>query len=1103
MTAPDQSERDRATDISRSVIVQAPAGSGKTTLLVERYLKLLAVVERPEEILAITFTRKAASEMASRVLAALRQARKDPASSPNAARALARSDALGWQLTRYPARLKIQTIDSLALALTRGLPVAAALNPALRLTENAGHHYARAASQLLLKLYEDGPLTGEIADFLRQCDNDAAKAERLLATMLSKRDQWLDVVASMVSAHQANPDQVAAVLRRGLEALNGAVIERFAGAIGKARLSQLDRLIDHAAAELGRKLETRTARYRLAGEFLTTAEGKLRKQVNKNVGFTPDFAAEKAEVKALLAHLSELGLEQLTANLRYLPDERLGDEAVRRLVNVGINLALANAELERVFNEAGETDFTTLILNARAALGEPNAPTELALALDYRINHVLVDEFQDTSVSQFQLFEKMLNGWAPGDGNTFFAVGDPMQSIYRFRDADVGLFYRAWNEGIADIELDTVLLTSNFRADGTLVRWANHAFARIMGDREDPVLGQIGYRSATPTRGADRPDAVQLIQSPSSESQIAEIVRRIEVLLAEPEGSIALLVRSRGQLTELIRTLRARGISWRANDIDPLLARPAVSDLLSLIGALADPYDRLSWMSMLRAPFLGLKLSDLQQLSEIEDFPAFLEAFRTGDVQTVLSADGIERLARLAESWPVSQTLIDELPPRSVVETTWLKLGGADAYADPAALSHAARLLSLLDSAGPDAFSLSALRQAGQSLFAADLSESRLEILTVHKAKGLEFDHVLLPFLERTTRSDESELLLWRALPEGLLMGVQADDGPFEWLHRENRYRERHERQRLFYVACTRARQSLTLFAADTSGIKPPDSAMLSLLWPQLQAADNGELIVRQAQDDKLVAQPDLFEAAGPAADEAPLLRRLVNGYRWQPPAAAPLPERVAAAGPERQDPLEARMEVVLGIVVHGALERLAQQDLPEDLPAYLSQNRPRWHAMASEHALSADDVAQVVTATATQIAAVLNHPEGRWVLARRQDARSELALTGVVDGGVQNLIVDRTFTDPATGHRWVVDFKTAIPHADISEDEFVRRESSRYRPQLQRYGVVVGALFRQPVRLALYFTALPKLVEVRPEDGPEVQPEDGPEVQPEDGPQS
>lgn len=1083
MSAPDQSERDRATDITRSVIVQAPAGSGKTTLLVERYLKLLAVVERPEEILAITFTRKAASEMAARVLNALRQASTDPDSSPAAARALAQSDAMGWQLVRHPARLKIQTIDSLALSLTRGLPVAAALNPSLNLTENAEHHYTRAARQLLLKLYDGGPLTEEIADFLRQCDNDAAKAERLVSAMLGKRDQWLDVVASMVSAHQSDPDQIVSVLRRGLEALIDDVIGRFIAALGKERVNQLDQLIDHAGAELGRALETKASRFQLAGEFLTTARGELRKQVTKRDGFSTDHPTEKKAIKEILAYLRDQDLEQLSANLRYLPEERLSDSAVRRLVTVGINLALANSELAQVFSEAGETDFTTLILNARAALGESNAPSELALALDYRISHVLVDEFQDTSVSQFQLFEKLLGGWGADDGNTFFAVGDPMQSIYRFRDADVGLFYRAWTDGIADITLDPVVLTSNFRADAPLVRWVNHAFARIMGDREDPVLGKIGYRSATPTRPGENPDVVQFRQSESPDTQIANILARIEALLAEPEGTIALLVRSRGQLTQLIRALRARGISWRANDIDPLLDRPAVSDLLALIGALSDPYDRLSWMSLLRAPFIGLRISDLQLLAGVEDYPAFLEALREQNVQIPLSADAFERLRRLAAGWPLSRTIADELPTRSIVETTWLKLGGADAYADPAALTHAERLLTLLDSLGPASVSLEALRQAGQSLFAADLSESRLEILTVHKAKGLEFDHVLLPFLERTTRSDESELLLWRALPEGLLMGVQEDDGPFEWLKRENRYRERHERQRLFYVACTRAKQSLTLFASMSFSDKPPDTAMLSLLWPQLTSTDVGELLIQQMPEESLPVQPDLFVMPEPEDDQPPLLKRLVSGYQWQPPETSTLAERVATEEVARQDPLEARMEVILGIVVHGALEQLAQTDIPGDLTGFIADYMPGarrlWHAMASEHELSAEDVELVVNTAAQQISQVLGHAEGRWVLEARPDARSELALTGVVEGGIQNLVIDRTFTDPESGERWVVDFKTAIPHPGISEDVFIRTETNRYRPQLERYGLVATALFDQPVRLALYFTALPKLVEL------------------------
>ena len=336
-------------------------------------------------------------------------------------------------------------------------------------------------------------------------------------------------------------------------------------------------------------------------------------------------------------------------------------------------------------------------------------------------------------------------------------------------------------------------------------------------------------------------------------------------------------MRSRPQLTGLITELRARGIGWRANDIDLLLDRPAVRDLLSLIGALSDPHDRLSWLALLRTPLIGLRLADIDAFAGTENFRQALAQSLAGEAGLALSTDGSERLTRLARLWPMNQTALDELPFRSVVETLWLRLGGADAYADPGALAHAARLLELLDTTGARRPSVEMLKQAAQSLFAADLSESRLEILTIHKAKGLEFDHVLLPYLERTTRSDEAELLLWRALPEGLLMGVRDDDGPFEWLARENRFRERHERQRLFYVACTRAKQSLTLFTSAED--RPPDSAMLSLLWPQLESGDLGGLCLERPRAGPTPVQPDLFaepeDADGCAAAADPVAVRI------------------------------------------------------------------------------------------------------------------------------------------------------------------------------------------------------------------------------------
>jgi ATP-dependent exoDNAse (exonuclease V) beta subunit len=1066
--APDQAQRDIATDVRRSVIVQAPAGSGKTTLLVERYLKLLAIVERPEQILAITFTRKAASEMQSRVLDALSSAAAatggGTAGSDVARRALARSEEMGWELLDTPGRLKIQTIDSFALALTRGLPVTSGFDPALGLTENASDLYRQAASQLLLRLYDDDPLTDEIADFLLQCGNDGMRAERLLASMLSRRDQWLQIIADVVATHRDDPDRVGEVLQLGLNTLNEEVVGHFDARLDPRDRLDLKELADHAAAELGIDIAQPWARYRLIGTMLTTTADEFRKQVTRRDGFTTDHPETKARVMALIERLAERGLDKAVANLRYLPDPVLDQQAVRRLVTVCITLALAASELGQAFQKAGANDFTTLILNAQTALGHAMAPTELALALDYRINHILVDEFQDTSVSQFRLFERLLEGWTVGDDNSFFAVGDPMQSIYRFRDADVGLFFQAWEQGIADVTLEGVTLTSNFRANPALIRWTNLAFANIMGSIQEPTLGQIAYRAATPTRpeGSEQPAvAVQLDGHPAG--QVQTVAARVESLLADTQDSIAVLVSARSHLTALIAELRRRGISWHANDIDPLLNKPAVRDLVNLIGALENSRDRLTWFSVLRSPLVGLTLSDLQQL-EADDFSMDLSG--TGAAE--LSASGKRRLARLSTAWDAIGGHIHEQPPRSVLETLWLRLGGADAYEDPAALVHATRLLELVDELGADGRSMTTVRQAAVNLFASDITDSRLEILTIHKAKGLEFDHVLLPFLDRTTRSDEAELLLWRALPHGLLMGIRDEAGPFEWLAREDKFRERNERQRLLYVACTRARRSLSLFATESA--RPSQATALGLLMPTIEAA--AEMIVEHEAEAEPPVQVDLFSE--PEEDAPPPLKRLKDDYVFELPAREAIAIERPRSGRSMADPLDARREVVLGIVVHAALERLAGS-LPPDPSSWITAQIDRWRAMADHHDLAPDDAEWVIDAVCRQLADVMTDPDGRWLLSAHPGAEAEFPVTTVIDGQFQNLIFDRTFE--AEGERWLVDYKTAVPAENGDLEAFVREEVSRYRGQLARYAEAAEALFGRRPLIAIYFTALPRLV--------------------------
>jgi ATP-dependent exoDNAse (exonuclease V) beta subunit len=156
-------------------------------------------------------------------------------------------------------------------------------------------------------------------------------------------------------------------------------------------------------------------------------------------------------------------------------------------------LPLALAQLELTFRRYGAADFTQLAQGAIQALGEPDAPTDLALALDYRIQHLLIDEFQDTSFTQFELLRRLIAGWQPGDGRTLFAVGDPMQSIYRFREAEVALFLRARHGGVAGLALTPLTLQVNFRSQGALVQWVNNVFEQVLPQREDERSGAVSF----------------------------------------------------------------------------------------------------------------------------------------------------------------------------------------------------------------------------------------------------------------------------------------------------------------------------------------------------------------------------------------------------------------------------------------------------------------------------------------------------------------------------------------------------------------------------------------------------------------------------------
>ena len=422
-------------------------------------------------------------------------------------------------------------------------------------------------------------------------------------------------------------------------------------------------------------------------------------------------------------------------------------------------LKLALAQLELVFRSRGEVDFTEVSRRALDALGSDDAPTDLALALDYRIRHLLVDEFQDTSISQYQLIARLTAGWEAGDARTLFAVGDPMQSIYRFREAEVGEFLKTWTSGrLGEVDVERVRLKANFRSQAGIVEWVNAAFARVMPLTEDAAAGAVPYADSTAVHAALGGDAVTVHpffngDTEGEAKRVVELVARVRS--EEPESTVAILVRNRGHLSEIVPPLRDAGLRFRAVEITSLDRRPVVQDLHSLARALAHPADRLAWLAVLRAPWCGLTLDELSELVEGKAEKTVCE----------LMADA-PRLARIHAALAPALANRFRGSLRDRVEAAWLSLGGPACVEDETDLEDAAVYLDALEEAeeaGAIA-DLAAFEERLHKLWAlpdVHAAANDVQIMTIHKAKGLEFDHVIVPGLGRVPRGDDKRLFLW------------------------------------------------------------------------------------------------------------------------------------------------------------------------------------------------------------------------------------------------------------------------------------------------------------------------------------------------------
>ena len=1129
----DHAARTDALDPTRSFLVQAPAGSGKTELLTDRILALLATVNRPEEIVAITFTRKAASEMHARVLSKLRRGLDGPPEAMHERRswelaraALARNEEQGWHLLDHPARLAIRTIDSFCAGLVRSMPWLSELGGMPEITDDARANY-EAAARATLDLADE---YDAVRVLLQHLDVDVQAAKDAIADMLGQRDQWLPLLRHG-SDRAGMEAMLAEAIGEDLDALCEAMPYGWADALcGPARLAathlqdgdddnKLLPLLDWAE-ELPPDADV-LDQWRAVAHLLLTGTGSLRKTVNKNLGFPAKCAHKEPFVAWLEAADAQAPWVRRLNAVRDIPEPRFTDAQWEVLGAQLMTLALAVAQLRLRFADTGEVDFIEIAQRAASALGSADDPGELLLKLDASIRHLLIDEFQDTSQTQLDLLRTLTSGWQQGDGRTLFLVGDPMQSIYRFRKAEVGLFLEVADIGVGELRPDFLNLTDNFRSQAGIVDWVNQSFVSLLPKRSDAAAGAIAYSPSTAFHDALPEPAVRFHPvwsrpgATPADAQAEDIaVGLVRQALADHKGAkhpVAVLVRARSHLGNLTRRLAQEGIRCRAVDLVPLALRPVVADLVQLVRALSHPGDRLAWLSVLRAPYCGLTLTSLQRLfgdDHITPVPVLLErALRMArptlpaapdtapqgslfdvapavpespSAQALLSADEFARLRQVASILLDKRNDSGAMPFAAWVESLWRRLGGPALYAGLSVANDAESLFQLVERLAPHGGIDPAALDAGISrLFAspdaADEDDGAVEIMTMHKSKGLQFETVILYGLHRAPRGDQAPLVRFEQSGRRVLFGpvkprAETEADPVSrYLGAREARRASYEIDRLLYVAATRARKRLHLVGHvsldDATGqVKPPPSAsLLGRLWPCLETP----------VPPSMQGEPEPDAVDGPEWQGEPLRRVASEGLaqlaRLSDITVSPGFGAAArgAWGDGSEHPawqLEAGYDAAIGTLAHAWLARIGQDGVHAWPPEALADRLPAMRRQLTRAGIPASQADAAAEAVLDTLQATLADDRGLWLLSQ-SGARREWPL---IDAAGKVSVIDLALS---TEDGWlIVDYKTGRPHPGEPPAAFATRMRQRHGEQLLRYCTQVTALDGRTARAALYF---------------------------------
>ncbi len=875
--ARDRDGRNRAVDPRYNVALEASAGTGKTRVLVDRYVNLLRAGVDPSNILAMTFTRKAAAEMRERIIATLR----DVASRGEIAPARWR------ELRDRTDDIAISTIDAFCLSLLREFPLEADLDPGFEVADETevprliDESLDRALRTCRNLAREDG----HIALVFAQLGD--RRARRGLAALLNRR---LVAPAVLERYLQNGPDlSVRAVTDRAAAMLVRVFADMPSGLDGFLTCGPPEPQFLLVSRDLRRLKQSRSdepslepaivqAIYARAREYFLTDEGEPRKRLPFNFN-KAQFISERvwATHRDLVVNHAAAVKD---ASDRYKRDLNV-------LVSRGIlrMYRIAETEYRRTLDAHAIVDFADLLQRTLHLLRQMDEFAQSRYRLESRYHHVLVDEFQDTSRAQWELVSLLVQSWGEGAGlassgplpPSIFIVGDRKQSIYAFRDADVSILDDAgrYIEALRPEGGARRTISRSFRSVPALLAFVNDVardLPKVQGRRdafryaeEDqfPVDNNAGSTpSGGPATRSSTPLGVITADSPEpcAEATAAEIARLLEertVVRDKVTGvprqmgpsDVAILFRTRDSHREFEAALERRGIGAYVYKGLGFFDADEIKDVLALLWYLADPLSDLRAAALLRSRIARVSDETLRRLA-----PHIAAAINGPPPAVELDEQEAATLHRLREACARWRGLVDRIPPAELLDLVlaesayFVEMRGARVAQARENLKKMRALIRRIQNhgyatLGRIAAHLDRLAVGDESNAVIDALDA-VNLMTVHAAKGLEFPVVFVVNLARGTGGFRDPIRVVAGAGEADLSVAVGD---FRSTADEDAAtKEAEESKRLLYVALTRARDRLYLASVLKDGKLQPGRGSLAAVLPQTlidQFAASGDVV--------------------------------------------------------------------------------------------------------------------------------------------------------------------------------------------------------------------------------------------------------------------